>query len=248
MTNAKLSANPHEAREAAEYDYRGEVLKGAEKFYLVVMLPVKCHTPDRTIAVEFFVRAEVPIEHIQGLEPKERLSAIAYALAKESGPRLAALSEWELYDRQYVHVGYERPFTPREKPEIVEVEITLNDSLASFLREATARHAETASAFERAKKYLKENVHSFRYDPSSARSAARFVTDCMRADASPYLYAWNHEKAAGILGIVEELIGRKNPAHPGYTSRVSRLESHLYKAHPPSMWSEYPPQAHLLSI
>jgi len=124
----------------------------------------------------------------------------------------------------------------------------LSEAVAKELAEATERHRNTAAAFERAKKFLESNLDYLRNYPVEAKSAARFLADCMGSDAAPFMGSWNREKAGRLIDEVEDLIRRRNPNHPGYRSAAESVSGILYTIKAPMFWAKYPPQPQLLRL
>ena len=124
----------------------------------------------------------------------------------------------------------------------------LSEAVAKELATATERHRDTASAFERAKQFLESNLDYLRHFPAEARSAARFLADCMRSDAAPFMGSWNREKAGRLVDEVDDLIRRKNVNHPGYRSAADGVSCILYTVKAPMFWAKYPPQPQLLRL
>lgn len=251
MTTAHFVAQIQHSRELCQLDYQREVVPRERQTMFCAEVPISCRTDDDTIDLEILLRTEVALARVsaEGAETdRENLYAVTYAAAKEAIPRLAGYGQWQLYEGEEIRIPGTDPIPNAAETYDLKQDEPLNPTLEKQLQEATARHNATATAFERAKEFLSSNINSLRHDPSTARRAARFLADCMRADGSPFMGAWNREKSAGLLGDVDELIRRKDTNHAGYRSAADHLSGILYTISPPAVWVAFPPQSHLLEI
>src|SRR5437870_862669 len=196
----------HNARELCQLDYRGEIVPQEQQTKFCSEVPIQCVTDDRTIDVGFLLGYEVELSRIKKLLEDERLAAVVRAGAKETIPRLAKYGPWKLYDFNLMPLSGSGPIRlPADSYELKQDE-ELSEVVAKELAEATERHRNTAAAFERAKKFLESNLDYLRNYPVEARSAARFLADCMGSDAAPFMGSWNREKAGRLIDEVEDLI------------------------------------------
>jgi hypothetical protein len=242
--NARLA----HAVELCQLDLRGSIIGRDRQTMFCAGIPILCVTDDNAIDVGVSLYVEIPIKCLTEIDDGRRLAAVAYSAAKEAIPRLAKYPLWNLYD---LHRGaVPRIVTipaPAEEHELKQDEY-LSDTVVDQLTSATAFHRDVATAFEKAKSYLESNLNYLRDDPSRARRAAWFVTECMRSDAAPNMGMWNREKASRLVGEVDDLIRRRNSNHPGYRRAAESIGSILYVVHPPKAWAKHPPSPTLLNL
>lgn len=245
---AHFRADIARATELSEVDWRGNIVERAKQTKLCVEFPLWCATDDRTISIGVTIYAEVPSTRVRETDPKARVQAVAYAAATNAIPRLARYAPWNLYDANRCDIpGGDESLAALEAYELKQDQL-LSAEVFNQLSDAMVYHGEVAAAFEKAKLYLEQNVDYLRHDPSRAANAARFIADCMRSDATPNMGMWNREKSSRLVSDVDDLIKRKNPAHPGYQRAAQSIRSLLYSLHVPSSWAKYPPPPTLLNI
>lgn len=235
-------------REICQLDSRGEIVPRGEETKFCIELQVQCETDDKTIDVGFVLGFEVELSRLQKLDERQRQISVADVGARETIPRFAKYGPWKLYDFILMPLSGSGPVRLAKVDDQLKQDAELSDAVVDDLRKATQRHRDTAAAYERAKKFLESKLHYLREYPSEARSAARFLADCMRSDGASFMGSWNREKAGRIVDEVDDLIRRRNPNHPNYRAAADSIGGILYMIHPPKFWCKYPPQAHLLSL
>ena len=155
----------HNARELCPLDYRGEIVPREQQTKFCSEIPIRCITDDKTIEVGFLLGFEAELSRMQKLEEAQRLPAIAYAGAKETIPRFAQFGPWKLYDFILMPVSGSGPIRPATDVHELKQDEKLSPAVTEELTKATARHRDTAVAFERAKNFLNpifntyENIH-----------------------------------------------------------------------------------------
>jgi hypothetical protein len=231
-------------------DYTGEVISEDKRTRYCALLPITCNSPDGDIDVGMTVYVELPIAKVAGIpkDDSQRLHTVAYHSALNVKNRLERADTWELYGTEHVTFYGDDPFSiPASFDVKCDAEIT--GLLATHFRVATKRHEEVEKALEKAKEYLENGLdYGARHDSSRISSAAHFIADCMRADGTPMMSAWNDEKSAVLLAHIADLIKRKDPNHRNYKSMVNWIHSTLYSVRSPTFWARYPPQPHLLNL
>jgi hypothetical protein len=238
----RIASEVHLAQEFCQTDQQGKIIPTEKQTVYCAQIPFTCHAPDNSIDLSFLLETEVDLNRLSTLPTDQYLSAVAHVTAKQAATYLSKAPSWDLYKSRKISIpGDQQIFT--QSQEEFAAEITLTSDLTKAFQDATKRHSATNGAFERAKDFLTSHLYSIFHVRSQANAAAQFIAHCMRSDGKPYMYAWNQEKAAVLVRIINDLGGRKNPNHPGYTSAADQLRSIVYSLHPPRIWTTYPPSA-----
>jgi len=244
-----MVADIYRASELCQIDYNGEIVAHDKQTRFCALLPVTCSGANQDIDVGITLHIELPIAKVASI-PKDqgqRLHTVAYHAGLQVKDMLGRRGIWDLYNAERITLYGEDPLSLSDSLEMkCDVEIT--EALANHFRDATKRHAEAEQALEKAKEYLDSGLDYACNDSSRISSAARFIADCMRADGTPMMGAWNDEKSAVLLAHIKDLVKRKNPNHPNYQSMASWVRSTLYSVRCPTYWAKYPPQPHLLDL
>jgi hypothetical protein len=247
MPQVYLHAEIGYASELCEMTYGGEIVPRDKQTKFCLLLPLTCSTESGDIDVGFMVVAEVLFDKVDHIPKEKRLAVVSYHTACQVKRTVANCQNWSLYKPEEITFYGEGALTIPAATE-VNGNIEIVEALATHFREATARHAEVEKALEKAKDYLDNGLDYANHDSSRISRAAYFVADCMKADGTPMMGAWNAEKSAVLLAHVKDLVKRKNPNHPNYRSMVDWIRQILYLVKCPTYWAKYPPQPHLLDL
>src|SRR5437773_1317099 len=121
------------ARELCQLDYRGDVVPQEQQTKFPLELPMRCVTNAKVIDVGFLLGFEVELSRIRKFEKAERLTAIAYAGAKETIPRFAKFGPWKLYDFILMPLSGSGPIRPRNDIHELRQEEELSPAVAEEL-------------------------------------------------------------------------------------------------------------------
>jgi hypothetical protein len=206
-----------------------------------IIIPIRCSSDDKSIDVGFYAQAR-----FERLIPESaRETEIAALVASTLFHKLSAFHGVNVYQIAEFYLPEFNPSTPAsDRGASPSLEIT--EDLAREWTEITGVHRDSEAAFDRAKQWLRDNIHHLRFDPAPARSAANFLAACLTHSCN--IRPWNTELGDRIRYTSEELIGRKDPNHQGYKSRAKRLTGDLGVLDFPSFWSSRPPDASSLDL
>jgi hypothetical protein len=201
-----------------------------------IIIPIRCSSDDKSIDVGFY--AQVKFERL--IPESDEEPEIAALVARTLFDKLRALRSVNVYHIQEFYLPEFNPSTPASDiGASVTSEIT--EDLAREWAEITRVHRDSKAAFDRAKKWLGDNVYHLRFNAAGARSAASFLTACLANSCNPFMSHWNTELGDRIRYISEDLINHKDPNHRNYISQAKRLTNDLSILDFPSFWSSRPP-------
>jgi hypothetical protein len=215
----RIASEVNIAQELCQTDQEGKVVPTEKQTVYCAQIPLTCQAPDNSINLGFLVTTEVVLRRISSLPTDQHLIAVAHLTAKQAAICLSKASSWDLYRSREILIQGSESISAQSQEEF-SAEIALTNDLIKAFQEATKRHSVIDATFEWAKDFLTSHLHSIFHVRSEARAAAQFLAHCMRSDGQPYMYGWNREKAAILVRIIEDLGGRKNPNHHGYTSAL----------------------------
>jgi hypothetical protein len=236
-----FTAHVRNARDLFQVNWRGEIAPLEQQTMFCCAVPVECTNTEKTVDVGFVLHIEAAIARVLNLEDRKRLASVAHHGAKEIIPRLAKYGPWNFYGQDFIRISGDTPLNKASHENALEFAEEVAPLLQEELVRATKRHADARAAFDRAKTFLESHLNGLHRYPTEAKSAARFLAQCMRNDASPYMGPWNDEKSAKLVGQVDDLIRRKNPNHPNYRMATERVRGVLYDIEPPTYWHNSPP-------
>ena len=215
MKAARISLSSSHPSEIFDRELSGEPIQDETKArHFRVLTTANCTTQDKSINISHNIIIRVPKGKIANLDSKsqQRCSAVVHSGGAEALRQLIHVPSWPIYRPiEVVFEGTVRALAEKKLFIPFEDDCELNESLERQLIEETARQRDAEVAFNKAKEFLEKHLSHGSFYPGDAsliRSAARYITECIRGSADSFMHSWNLEKSGRFEDAISELLRR----------------------------------------